>query len=216
MARPTGKAPSGQQNGMRRAPKQQNFLFVDSSENAGPEGAKQGRRNARSFVMQNARRQRPWSTSKQPGARARPRSSTASGAGKPPQTVDGKPVMGPSLAFSLHSTYPPSSTNDELIPASNGGCWKCQAPSTDGQRLCSKCEPANFKSTSFFGPLSSGKMDPFGSLPTDLDSQSEALTHHCEHFPMIRLSPVTYSIMQSSASRLTTFLTSTFSTSQGS
>ncbi|KAI9669347.1 MAG: hypothetical protein M1831_000383 [Alyxoria varia] len=179
MARPTGKASGGQQDGIRRAPKQQNFLFVDSSENAGPEGAKQGRRNARSFVMQNARRQRPWSTSKQPGARARPRSSTVSGAGRPTgQTADGKAVMSPSLAFSVHSQYPSSGTNDELMPAGNGSCWKCQAPSTNGQRLCSKCEPFSLKSNLFFGPLSSGKMDPFGSLPTDLDSQSEALTHH--------------------------------------
>ncbi|KAL1606342.1 hypothetical protein SLS60_003744 [Paraconiothyrium brasiliense] len=40
---------------------QREFLFVDAGR---PKSSVQGRRNARSFVMQKARRERPWSTSK--------------------------------------------------------------------------------------------------------------------------------------------------------
>lgn len=40
---------------------QQGFLFVDAAQ---AKTSRQGRRNARSFVMQNARRKNPWSTSK--------------------------------------------------------------------------------------------------------------------------------------------------------
>lgn len=43
-------------------PTQQTFLFAESSKSA--KSSRQGRRNARSFVMQKARRERPWSTNK--------------------------------------------------------------------------------------------------------------------------------------------------------
>jgi hypothetical protein len=47
--------------GPRIVPVQRDFLFVDAAQ---AKTSRQGRKNARSFVMQKARRERPWSTSK--------------------------------------------------------------------------------------------------------------------------------------------------------
>ncbi|KAF1975272.1 hypothetical protein BU23DRAFT_81123 [Bimuria novae-zelandiae CBS 107.79] len=55
-------------------PVQQEFLFVDAAK---AKSSKQGRRNARSFVMQKARRERPWSTSKHASKQRRSPESTS-------------------------------------------------------------------------------------------------------------------------------------------
>ena len=185
MARPSSKSSSGQ-DGSGRPAQPQTFLFVDSSESVGPDGAKQGRRNARSFVMQNARRQRPWSTSKQPGARARnARSATLS-----------SPASGESSAKSKASPTPLDKTAKKNASKQHHGalssdlsgsgerdqhCWQCHRPCVPGERLCQDCVPStNIRRDLTFGPSSSSKMDPFSTLPTDLDPHSEALTSHCK------------------------------------
>src|SRR4051812_44562960 len=55
-------------------PIQQDFLFVDAAQ---AKTSRQGRRNARSFVMQKARRERPWSTSKNAAKQRRSDESTS-------------------------------------------------------------------------------------------------------------------------------------------
>ena len=175
----------------RPQPKQQTFLFVDSSEGSGSDGAKQGRRNARSFVMQNARRQRPWSTSKQPGIRARAArgascnssNGSASASRSLPTSNPSRPLSRQSETFQrrLLGCDQPAQLQTDLIHHRPGRCWECHTPCHPGDRLCQNCDASlSARSNPSPTPMVGTKMDPFGSLPTQLDAQGEALTAHCE------------------------------------
>ena len=73
-----------------RAAPRQDFLFVDASKSA--RSSRQGRRSARSFVMQKARRERHWSTSKQAARSARGADDTTLVA-RSPQTVEAREAV---------------------------------------------------------------------------------------------------------------------------
>lgn len=190
---PPPPAPQQQHKRERSQPKQQTFLFVDSSEANGTEGAKQGRRNARSFVMQNARRQRPWSTSKQPGIRARAsRASSATsssghvGPAPPPpsRTLPSSDLAGLSQNVSkklLSSFGPNAHMQKELIHTGRNHCVVCNSISPLGQTLCESCVSASAAKASSGSPSSwvGARLDPFSSMPIQMDAQGESLTAHC-------------------------------------
>ncbi|KAF2806097.1 uncharacterized protein BDZ99DRAFT_539601 [Mytilinidion resinicola] len=174
-----GKEKSNQQ----QAQPPQAFLFIDSSKPA--QGSRQGRRNARSFVMQRARRERPWSTSKNAGKQASARrSSDSASVGTPdapltqpttPQTPADLPSVG-DIEYAQYGSY----TDNSVFLSKQTVCIECQIFTCQpGQSLCPRCILLP-PSTSFrtAGIVSEGLLDPFGSFPVEVDSRvSELLTH---------------------------------------
>jgi hypothetical protein len=165
------------------APPQQDFLFVDSSKSA--KSSRQGRRNARSFVMQKARRERPWSTSKhaakQTNARRSPGAASSSSVGTPdlshtPYTSTPSPPRLPS-----GGEYLPVPTNNNAFPlAKQTYCQDCQIfLCRPGQSLCPRCvllHPAAPRPEDIDASL----LDPFGTCAVEIDSHVSKLLGHCK------------------------------------
>jgi hypothetical protein len=160
------------------APVQQDFLFVDASKSA--KSSRQGRRNARSFVMQKARRERPWSTSKH-----------ASKQRKSPETTSPGTVGTPDLSTTPITATPSPpivATGAEYFPftASHGFpvvkqeiCSDCQIfLCRPGQTLCPRClwlqpsAPAEEVDNRLF--------DPFGTVSVEMNSKVSELLDHCK------------------------------------
>lgn len=171
----TGK---GKQRNQPAAPVQQDFLFVDASKSA--KSSRQGRRNARSFVMQKARRERPWSTSKHAAKQRRS-----------PETVSPATIGTPDLSHTpITSTpSPPGATNGvEYFPYTVPNnypvvkqeiCSDCQIfLCRPGQSLCPRClqlqppVPIEDPDTSLF--------DPFGTASVPVDRGVTELLEHCK------------------------------------
>jgi hypothetical protein len=166
------------------APVHQDFLFVDASKSA--KSSRQGRRNARSFVMQKARRERPWSTSKHAAKQRRSPETTS------PATV-GTPDLSHTPITSTPS--PPGATvGTEYFPFTDPNnyavvkqeiCSDCQIfLCRPGQNLCPRClllrppAPAEDLDTSLF--------DPFGSSSVGMDGDMTELLNHCKCFVFVR------------------------------
>lgn len=161
------------------APVQQDFLFVDASKSA--KSSRQGRRNARSFVMQKARRERPWSTSKH-----------ASKQRKSPETTSPATVGTPDLSHTpITSTpSPPIVTSGaEYFPYIDPNsfpvvkqeiCPECQILlCRPGQPLCPRClllqPPAPAED------VDARSFDPFGTLSVEMNAGVSELLGHCEY-----------------------------------
>ena len=156
----------------------QDFLFVDSSKSA--KSSRQGRRNARSFVMQKARRERPWSTSKQASkqssARRSPGANSNSSAGTPdlshtPYTSTPSP---PRLPPGGDYVQYPSDSGFPLVKQSY--CQECQILyCRPGQTLCPRCmllQPTR--------DINGSLVDPFGTFAVEMDSHVSELVDHCK------------------------------------
>jgi hypothetical protein len=171
-------ATKGKQRASPQAtPVQQDFLFVDASKSA--KSSRQGRRNARSFVMQKARRERPWSTSKHAKKRNSPESSS-------PATV-GTPDLSPTPITSTPSPTRSSTGSDYFGAAevSNHAvvkqevCSDCQIfLCRPGQSMCPRCIQLQPRARS--EDIDNGLFDPFGTFPVVMDGRTSELLEHCK------------------------------------
>ncbi|KAJ8106426.1 hypothetical protein OPT61_g9545 [Boeremia exigua] len=154
----------------------QDFLFVDSSE---AKASRQGRRNARSFVMQKARRERPWSTSKQ-AARQRAQGSASPRSAGTPTSFSNPNTASSSPTESARNGYFPvlEQTNSGALErriCSNCGIFVVRP----GQTLCPKCI--------LLTPIVSvrephkGTIDPFGTCSIHVTREISELLDHFVH-----------------------------------
>lgn len=159
------------------APAQQEFLFVDAAK---AKSSRQGRRNARSFVMQKARRERPWSTSKH-AAKQRKSPDTASPATVGTPDLSHTPIAStpsPPLAHPT-SEYFPFADLDHFPVVKQETCPDCQIfLCRPGQSLCPRClllqppTPTEDFDNSLF--------DPFGTSSVEMSGQVSELLEHCK------------------------------------
>ena len=157
-------------------PVQQEFLFVDAAK---AKSTKQGRRNARSFVMQKARRERPWSTSKHAAKqRKSPESTSPATIGTPDLSTTPKSTPSPSIEF--HGTeYFPLVDSNNLLVVKQELCSECQIfLCRPGQHLCPRCMlfrlsiPTEDPDINLF--------DPFRTMPVEADGSVSVLLEYCK------------------------------------
>jgi hypothetical protein len=161
-------------------PDQQDFLFVDATQ---AKTSRQGRRNARSFVMRNARRKDPWSTSKNAAKQRKtgspestsPKSTgTTSDSTLTPNTATPSPPILPN-----RSDYFSSQALNNYTPTKGEVCSDCQIfLCRPGQRLCPKClllkpaAPAEDPNNQLF--------DPFRTSSVEVTRSVSELLKHCK------------------------------------
>ncbi|KAF2013347.1 hypothetical protein BU24DRAFT_235760 [Aaosphaeria arxii CBS 175.79] len=173
-------------------PIQQDFLFVDASKSA--KSSRQGRRNARSFVMQKARRERPWSTSKHAAKqRKSPETTSPVAVGTPditnlrtPNTTTPSPTrttLGPDYrSFESYRSFEPA---DGLSLLKQVRCSECQMlHSGPGRSLCRRCIVLN---TPTLTDPDHSLFDPFGTISVNVN---ESVTELLDHF-VARMAPTT-------------------------
>lgn len=155
----------------------QDFLFVDAAQ---AKTSRQGRRNARSFVMQNARRKNPWSTSKHAAKQRKtgsPESTSPNSATSPsthtPNTATPSPPLLPN-----RSDYFPLQDRREYALARKLVCPDCHVfLGRPNERLCPRCllqnpAPAQDPSTESF--------DPFRTSSIEVTRDVSDLLRHCK------------------------------------
>lgn len=162
----------------RTVPVQQDFLFVDAAQ---AKTSRQGRRNARSFVMQKARRERPWSTSKHATKYRKHSGSTSPGSANTPDSLLLTPKTAtPSPPF--QSVRPDYFTALDHQPSSLVGgriCHDCQIfQCRPGQRLCPRC--LLLKPVSPVEDPNNSLFDPFGTSPIEINATVSELLEHCK------------------------------------
>ncbi|KAF2875000.1 hypothetical protein BDV95DRAFT_603771 [Massariosphaeria phaeospora] len=158
-------------------PIQQDFLFVDASK---AKSSRQGRRNARSFVMQKARRENPWSTSKHAAKqRKSPESTSPATVGTPdlshtPITSTPSPPRAPNNGADF---FPQFVDPNHYLVVKQEICSDCQIfLCRPGQTLCPRCLllrppiPAEDLDNSLF--------DPFGTVSVNIDGRMSELLDH--------------------------------------
>lgn len=175
------EAAKGRQRSQPTVPIQQDFLFVDAAQ---AKTSRQGRRNARSFVMQKARRERPWSTSKHAAKQkktASPESTSPKSAGTPdslltPNAATPSPPIVPGRA-----DYFPTAEQSSYPLVKSEVCPDCQIfLCRPGQRLCPRClvlkpaSPAEDPSNRLF--------DPFRTSSVEINGSVSELLEHCEYW----------------------------------
>jgi hypothetical protein len=163
-------------------PTQQDFLFVDASKSA--KGSQQGRRNARSFVMQKARRENPWSTSKHV---AKLRKTTGSKSPKNKSPVTAEPpdlshtsiTSTPSPPMVASGTKSSSSALSRFSVEKRELCTECQILFCQpGHHLCPRClllqppTPPEGVDNRLF--------DPFRTASVETNSSVSELLDHCK------------------------------------
>ncbi|KAF1840381.1 uncharacterized protein K460DRAFT_296932 [Cucurbitaria berberidis CBS 394.84] len=162
------EAAKGRPRAQPTVPIQQDFLFVDAAQ---AKTSRQGRRNARSFVMQKARRERPWSTSKHAANQRKtgsPESTSPKSAGTPdslltPNTATPSPPI-VSSGIDYFAIVGQNNYKGEFCP----GCQIlfCRP----GQRLCPRClllkpaAPAEGPNSRLFDPFRTSSVDVNGSV----------------------------------------------------
>ena len=157
-------------------PIQQDFLFVDASK---AKASRQGRRNARSFVMQKARRERPWSTSKQAAKQRAQGSASPRSAGTPnplstPNTASSSPTF-----ESGQNSYFPAFEQMSTGVFERGICPNCKIfVVRHGQTFCPKC--ILLSPTGSVREPNNGTHDPFGASALKLDKEMSELLDHCK------------------------------------
>ncbi|KAF2634912.1 hypothetical protein P280DRAFT_412585 [Massarina eburnea CBS 473.64] len=156
---------------------QQEFLFVDAAK---AKSSRQGRRNARSFVMQKARKERPWSTSKRTTKQRKSpesRSPTATGARTPDLShTPGTSTPSPPLAHAEAGRFPFANPNGFLI-AKQELCSECQVfRCQSGQHSCPKC--LIMRAHTPPEDLDNSLFDPFGSCSVDTHGEVSILLDH--------------------------------------
>lgn len=162
----------------------QEFLFIDSSNTKNAGKSYKGNRSVRSHVMQRARKERPWSTSRQqarhekwqlasrPRVETQPATRTASDGGRV------KP----------EERSPKNATIDELYiggarhyESHMGLCRICQDfDCSPGQSLCGSCQNQAV-SLPQRDSLANRPFDPFNTLPVALNEDTSSLWEYCEY-----------------------------------
>ncbi|RAR04167.1 hypothetical protein DDE83_007949 [Stemphylium lycopersici] len=155
---------------------QQDFLFVDAAQ---AKTSRQGRRNARSFVMQNARRKNPWSTSKHVAKQRKTASPESTSPNSietsPPPLTSTTPTPSPPITANT-SDYFPSPGRSDYALVRGDICPDCHLfQSRPGQRLCPHCllrnpAPAEEPNNQSFDPFRTSSVDVTRSV-------SELLRH---------------------------------------
>jgi len=161
--------------GPRTIPLQQDFLFVDAAQ---AKTSRQGRKNARSFVMQKARRERPWSTSKH--AAKRPPSGSTS---RSPRSAGTRvSSLSPSSATpspSLTSVQADYFASQEHILMRAIVCLECQIfLCRPGQIMCPRC--LFLRPMSALEGVDNSLFDPFGTSSVETNASVSELLEHCK------------------------------------
>jgi hypothetical protein len=173
---------------------EQEFLFVNSAppRRASEPKAYKGHRDVRSFLMQKARRARPWSTSKQstPGggkrtpSRKRSRDSLSSSSDRTPKShsATDQILMDMDIDDKLAETGESSLVAARQIPNS---CELCGAANTSMEHRATCFQQLLEQNASILLPQSSidGHFDPFGTLPVQYTASTKELWDHCEQNP---------------------------------
>lgn len=158
-------------------PVHQEFLFVDASNAA--KTSRQGRRNARSFVMQKARRERPWSTSKHAAKRRKSpevkKSSemTSGSSGSSARNTPSPSFMTP-LPGQLIMEEPSRSTVVKQEVCADCQIFLCRP----GQNHCPRC--LYLRPRSPVHDMDACTFDPFGTASIDVTERECQLINHCE------------------------------------
>jgi hypothetical protein len=157
---------------------QQDFLFVDAAQ---AKTSRQGRRNARSFVMQNARRKNPWSTSKHAAKHRKtgsPESTSPNSVGTSPSThTPNTATPSPPLVSNRPDYFPPQGRGAYAL-ARNDVCPDCHVfLCRPGERLCPRCvlqnpAPAEDPNNESF--------DPFRTSSVEVTRDISDLLRHCK------------------------------------
>jgi hypothetical protein len=155
------RALQGQGHHRLTEPTQQSFLFVDADEQ---KASRQGRRNARSFVMQRARKERPWSTSKH-AAKQKAQGRTS------PRTV------GTPNSYSAPTT---ATSTCLVVPTRPGYIFVAKQEShglsrPNSQNHCPICRPVPVKDPN------STLYDPFQASSVPLNGSVLNLLKHCKY-----------------------------------
>ncbi|KAF2847836.1 hypothetical protein T440DRAFT_402675 [Plenodomus tracheiphilus IPT5] len=157
-------------------PVQQDFLFVDAAQ---AKTSRQGRRNARSFVMQKARRERPWSTSKHAARQRKSDSSDSTSPnimGTPETSTSNTATPSPPIGFSRPGDFVPArlgtfASNINLV------CSDCQILlCRPGQHLCPRC--ATLKPPAPAHRLDNRLFDPFQTSSVEITGGVSELLEH--------------------------------------
>lgn len=155
-------------------PIQQDFLFVDAAQ---AKTSRQGRRNARSFVMQKARRERPWSTSKHAAKQRKGSDSTSPRSAGTPDSLLTPKTATPSPPILLHKTeYFPFAEQPPYASPKGKVCPDCQILlCRPGEKFCPRClllKPVEDPNTSLF--------DPFQASSVEINESVSELLEHCK------------------------------------
>lgn len=153
---------------------QQKFLFVATEE---AKSSKEGRRDARSYVMRNARRERPWSTSKHAAKQRRSPKSTSPTKIYTPN-LSTTPInctpSPPNSYFGPETPLPVVPRNSLMVKEEP--CADCQfLRYRPGLHLCSRCM--------LFQP-DNNIFDPFETTPVKMTPRVSMLLKHCEFGPV--------------------------------
>ncbi|KAF2132783.1 hypothetical protein P153DRAFT_173520 [Dothidotthia symphoricarpi CBS 119687] len=171
-----GETAKTRQHSQPTVPVRQDFLFVDAAQ---ARTSRQGRRNARSFVMQKARRERPWSTSKHTAKQrnaaedASPMSATTSDSLLTPiNTATPSPPI-----FLGRRDHVSSAEQNHYTAANQKICQHCNIfLCRPGQRSCPRClllesaVPTQDPDNSLFDPFRTSSVETNKSV-------SELLEH---------------------------------------
>lgn len=158
-------------------PVQQDFLFVDAAQ---AKTSLQGRRNARSFVMQKARRERPWSTSKHAAKQRKTGSSnsTTSGSMNTPDSsyTPNTATPSPPILPGRPDYFTPARLRT-FAPTGESVCPKCQIlVCRPGQDLCPRC--AILKPRAPGSDPVSRLFDPFRTSSVEITGSVSGLLEH--------------------------------------
>lgn len=162
----------------------ENFLFVDSSDQ---QGTSKPDRASRSFVMQQARKQKTWSTKKFPSHSLANRSAKARG------KDSGSAGEGASLSWVHYDPKNEGSHKKERIVTPRRSPVGHHLPNTacrisfcNGD-FCSQSHAQNAHALSLkkrsrptLSPIGAGVFDPFNILPVRADHRAYTLLDHCK------------------------------------
>lgn len=169
----------GKQRSQPTVPIQQDFLFVDAAQ---AKTSRQGRRNARSFVMQKARRERPWSTSKHAAKQRKTGSPESASPTTPDSSVSTTATPSPPIVPN-GDHYFPSLEQNQYALVRGDICSECHIFSCrPDQRLCHRClllrppAPADDPNNQLF--------DPFRTSSIEINGSVSELLEHCKYWPL--------------------------------
>lgn len=158
---------------------QRDFLFVDAAQ---AKTSRQGRRNARSFVMQNARRKNPWSTSKHAAKQRKTGSSESASPNSTCASTSNKATPSPPIVAN-RSDYFSSPESEDYAIAKRDVCPECQIfLCRPGEGFCQRCllvkpaAPAEDPNNQLF--------DPFRTSSVEVTRSVSELLKHCKWLPL--------------------------------